>query len=60
MRRKERAMSEEKCCGTCRHCKNDGTDWYCGNTDCDYYSIYTDYDEGKECEEWEEKSTSMR
>lgn len=46
---------KEKCCGTCHwHWKCCGA-FQCFNENAEGYALETEYDEGKDCDEWEER-----
>ena len=46
-------------CGTCGlHCYDrERDDWYCNNPSCDLYTYFTGYDDGLECDEYEERGS---
>ena len=53
--KKLRINNEEKCCGTCYWHKKCCGEFQCFNESADGYALETAYDDGKDCEEWEER-----
>lgn len=47
--------NENKCCGTCYWHKNAVGEFQCFNESAEGFAIETAYDDGKDCEEWEER-----
>lgn len=50
-----RMDNENKCCGTCYWHKKCCGEFQCFNESAEGFAIETAYDDGKDCEEWEER-----
>lgn len=48
-------MDEEKKCGTCQYHRKQGSEWMCFNEHCDGFALETDYNDGEDCDGWEER-----
>lgn len=46
---------EEKCCGTCYWHKKCCGEFQCFNESAEGFALETAYDDGKDCDEWEER-----
>lgn len=46
----------DECCGKCKYHKwISGYKYECNNSECDCFTDYTDFDDGVDCEYFEEK-----
>ena len=50
-------MNKEECCGTCLFHRTDRDgEWYCNNKGSDNYADYTSYEDGEDCEDYEQRN----